>query len=244
MFDRHPRYKTSLISSPGTSVLSDTPGVFNLFGMENFNELLDELQAPKGFKKFAKKKTIEKLVNDCPKGKWLLFLAHRLNVDSQRLTLAKGLCGGTVSHMMRNDHSLNAINSAIKYGEGEITAQDLNDADNDAREALIPDKINIEYEDNGINVYKSFIYENNHPAAVAACFVADINCQAEQVAIYTAKASANFAGYNAALWDCDESAVYEARMEGKSENEMKTANICREMIGFEIIEKVNELLEE
>ena len=91
-------------------------------------EILEKLNACNEAKKWAAGKSIEDVINTCHRGDWLLWLAKKLNVDLQKITLAKGLCANTVIHLMKDDRSINAVNAAIAFGRGEITRAELDDA--------------------------------------------------------------------------------------------------------------------
>jgi hypothetical protein len=107
--------------------------------------------------------------NACPRGDWMLWIASKLNIDEKVLILAKGLCANTVRHLMKNENSLKAIDTAIAFGNGFIPKEELQ----------------LSY------------------AAAAAAYAAD-------AATY--------------------SAAYSAAADAEKENQLKTANICREIL--------------
>jgi len=139
-------------------------------------DLLRKLNACTEAYKWAGDKSVEEIVSTCHRGDWLLWLASKIDVDIQPLTLAKGHCANTVRHLMKDERSINAVDVAIKFGEGKASRKELSDA------------------------------------AAAAAYGA-----AAAAAAYAAAADA-----------------------AKRENQMRTADICREYIGELIIEKVNE----
>ncbi len=61
----------------------------------------------------------------CPRGDWMLWIAHKAGVDLRTLTLAKGLCAETVNHLMKDERSRKAVEVAIAYGRGEATDKEL-----------------------------------------------------------------------------------------------------------------------
>jgi hypothetical protein len=65
---------------------------------------------------------------NCERGDWMLWLAKRLNVDDRKLTLAKFKCANQVRHLMKDQRSLDAMDAAEKYGNGEISREELNAA--------------------------------------------------------------------------------------------------------------------
>ena len=69
---------------------------------------------------------------DCHRGDWMLWIAKRLNVDLLKLTTAKALCANTVRHLMKDERNINTIDVAIKFGKGEASIEELNNAAYDA----------------------------------------------------------------------------------------------------------------
>jgi len=104
-------------------------------------ELLLKLKACKEAVEWAGDKKAEEVIDTCHRGDWLLWLAKRLKIDNRPLTLAKGHCANTVRHLSRgerrtkdidsaeSDRVTKAIASAISYGNGEISKEELNDTD-------------------------------------------------------------------------------------------------------------------
>jgi hypothetical protein len=96
--------------------------------MKTFHQLLIELNACQDAREWAGDKTIEQVVQECHRGDWLLWLAKRVGVELQPLTLAKGHCANTVRHLMTNESSLKAVDTAIAFGEGKATREELDKA--------------------------------------------------------------------------------------------------------------------
>jgi len=46
----------------------------------------------------------------------------------RELTLAKGHCANTVRHLMKDERSIAAVDAAIAFGEGKISADELESA--------------------------------------------------------------------------------------------------------------------
>jgi len=166
-----------------------------------FSELLIKLNACKEAREWASDMFIEEIVKKCHRGDWLLWIALRVNVDKRKLTLAKAYCANTVRHLMKDERSINAIDVAIRYGNGQATDEELNTA-----------------------AYAAYAY-----AAYADAAAAD-----DAYAAYAAYAAAAYAAYADAADDAAADARNKVRME--------TADIFRQYIGNEIIQKVNELL--
>ena len=96
--------------------------------MKTFKDLLIELAACKEAMEWVEDKTIEEVLRDSWRGDWLLWLARKLDLPIQQLTLAKGRCANTVRHLMHDDRSIKAVDAAIAFGEGKITREELKDA--------------------------------------------------------------------------------------------------------------------
>jgi hypothetical protein len=98
-------------------------------------ELLIKLNACDEAIEWAGDRTIEEIVKDCYRGDWLLWLAKKIDIELQPLTLAKGHCANTVRHLMKNETSIKAVDMAIAFGEGKATMKELNNAANAAADA-------------------------------------------------------------------------------------------------------------
>ena len=93
--------------------------------MTTFHELLIDLHACRPAIYWAGDKTIEQVIAECRRGDWMLWLAKRVNIGLQPLTLAKGHCAATVLHLMKDERSRKAVQAAIDFGEGKITKAEL-----------------------------------------------------------------------------------------------------------------------
>jgi hypothetical protein len=184
--------------------------------MKTFQELLEELNACGVARDWAAAKTIEEVVAECHRGDWLLWLAFHVNVDKRKLTLAKAHCANTVRHLMKDERSLNAVDIAMAYGKGEVEHEALIVA------AFAADIAYIDNIDGIDGIIDGYCYR----AAAYAAYAAAIHNSACAAINDIANAAAYDAAYGAA----------------KSENQKQTADICREYIGQEIIEEVNEIL--
>ena len=96
--------------------------------MKTFKELLINLHACPSARIWAGDMSIEEVVEKCHRGDWLLWLAQKVNVELQKLTLAKGYCAQTVLHLMKDERSIKAVEAAIKFGNGSINKQQLQNA--------------------------------------------------------------------------------------------------------------------
>jgi hypothetical protein len=184
--------------------------------MKPFQELLIELNACEDARKWAGDKTIEQVVQECHRGDWLLWLAKRVGVELQPLTLAKGHCANTVRHLMTDERSLKAVDTAIAFGEGKATKEELDKAAVAAADAVA--------------------YAASADAYDASAYAA---------AAYAAVAAAA-ATYDAAAADAADAAAaaYAAAAAARKANQLQTADICRKYIGGLIVKNVTQMLEE
>ena len=93
-----------------------------------FTQKLKALNACSDAKQFASNKSLEEVWNTCSRGDWMLWLAKKADIDLRILTKAKALCANTVRHLMKDERSKNAIDVAIKFGNGIATLEELNTA--------------------------------------------------------------------------------------------------------------------
>lgn len=97
--------------------------------MKTLKEFLKKHNACEDGYLFAKDFTLEQFLNNCERGDWILWLFARSNPRNKKLrTLIAGHCANTVRHLMENERSKEAVDMAIKYGEGKATRKQLDDA--------------------------------------------------------------------------------------------------------------------
>ena len=77
---------------------------------------------------YEKFSTFEDAWQNCERGDWMLWIAKKMSVDIRTLTLAKGKCAETVLHLMKDERSKKAVETAISFGEGKATLKELNAA--------------------------------------------------------------------------------------------------------------------
>ena len=179
------------------------------------NKLI-ELKACQAAREWAADKTIEEIWATCHRGDWMLWLARKLNIDKRPLTLAKGLCANTVRHLMKDERSINAVDMAIKYGNGEASEGELAAA-------------------------YAAAYAAADAAAAAADDAADAYAAAADAA--DAAAAAAYAAYAAYADDADAAAdaaaayaAYAADADAaRTKSQLATAQIVRETITIDMI---------
>ena len=162
-----------------------------------------------GYKFAQSKNSLLEAWNTCERGDWLLWFAQKLGCPLQLLTLAKGKSAETVIDLMCDSRSRNAIKIAIDFGNGVATREELYAAACAAYDAAA----------NAASADAAAEY------AAKTAFYAASDC--------TADAAASAAA-NAAASDCTAAAEYDA----KKENQLKTANICREILTDFILSKL------
>ena len=177
-----------------------------------FKELLIKLYACSDAKEWASDKTIEEVVNTCHRGDWLLWLAKRVDIDIRPLTLAKARCAKTVIHLMKDQRSIDAVNIAERFGLNECTMEELSAAYTAAY--------------------------NTTTASVAAAFSATAATAATAAAAFSSTAAAAAATAAAAAANAD----YAVASDARAKNQKQTADICRDILGQLIVDRVNELL--
>ena len=97
--------------------------------MKTIDQLLTKLDACQEAKEWAKGKTFVEVYNECHRGDWLCWLFAKTNPeDVQLLTLVKGHQANTVRHLMRDKRSIKAVETAIAFGEGRATEEELRNA--------------------------------------------------------------------------------------------------------------------
>jgi hypothetical protein len=182
-------------------------------------ELLIKLNACREAIEWAGDRTIEQIVKDCDRGDWLFWLAKKIGIERQPLTLANGHCANTVRDLMKNETSIKAVDMAIAFGEGRATMEELNNAAEAASYASA--------------FYAAYADDAAEAAAEAAedYYAADAAARASFYAAYDAYAAEAAADSYAAA----------AAGAAKKQNQKETAEICRKYIGQLIIDKCNEL---
>ena len=163
-------------------------------------------------------KTYKEAWQNCERGDWMLWLAARLKVDERKLFLASGKCAETVIHLMKDQRSRDGVQAAIDYGNGLINKNQLENAAYAAASAA-----DAAY----AAAYAAYAADAADAAAYAAS-AAD--------AAYAAFAAAAYAAY--AAYDAASAATSAA---AKKNNQLLTANICREILTDAVFAKYKRL---
>ena len=169
----------------------------------------------------AKDLTLKEFLETCERSGWILWLFARTNPESlKELTLAKAHCANTVRRLMTNPRSLNAVDVAIKFGEGKATKEELAKALIDAKDFANP--YNYPWAGNTTSIFSA-----RYSAAKAAAYAADISIFAADMVGHCANSAADSAVYYAADNDDDYSAATKKKQK-------QTADICRKFLPIEI----------
>ena len=143
---------------------------------------------------------------NCERGDWMLWLAKRLKVDDRKLTLAKFKCANQVRHLMKDQRSIAALDAAERYGNGEISRDEL-DAAAAAADAADADAY--------------------------AAYAADADAADAADAAAAAAYAAAYAAHAAHAADAAADAAYDAT--ARKESLKKSADICREILTEEVL---------
>jgi hypothetical protein len=158
----------------------------------------------------------QEFYQNCNRGDWLLWLFARTNPNSlKELTLAKAHCANTVRHLMKEERSIAAVDTAIRFGEGKASKEELDAADDAAEDAAY--------------------------AAYAAAYAADAAAADAAYAAYAAAYAADAAdaaAEAAAAADAAEAAAAadaaDAADAARTQNRQLTADIVRKYLPLEI----------
>ena len=93
-----------------------------------FKEELHKLHVCKEAIEWVGDRTLEQAWNECERGDWMLWLAQTTGVDLRILTLAKARCAKLVIHLMKDERSRKAVEIAERFGLGEATREELDEA--------------------------------------------------------------------------------------------------------------------
>jgi hypothetical protein len=187
--------------------------------MKTLKEFLKKHNACEDGYLFAKDFTLEQFLNNCERGDWILWLFARSNPRNKKLrTLIAGHCANTVRHLMENERSKEAVDMAIKYGEGKATRKQLDDA-YDAYAAADAAAATTA----AAAAYDAYAAADAANAADAAAATAADAAAATAAAATTAAAAA-------AAYDAYAATIAAAR----KKNQKLTADICRKYLPIEI----------
>ena len=131
-----------------------------------FKEELQKLNACEEAIEWVGDRTLEQAWNECERGDWMLWFAQMKRVDIRKITLAKARFVRLVMHLMKDERNRNAVEVAERFGLGEATREELEEARATADDAA-NDAVADAAED-ASSVYASFATTY---ATIAACAV-------------------------------------------------------------------------
>ena len=173
----------------------------------------------------ATQKNYKEAWQNCERGDWMLWLAKRLKVDDRKLTLAKFKCANQVRHLIKDQRSIAALDAAEKYGNGEISRDELNAAAAAAYAVAA-------YAAADAAVAAAAAYADA-AVAVAAAY-ADAAVAVAAAAAYAA-ADAAVAVAAADAYAAADAAVAVAAADAYKESLKKSADFCREILTEEVL---------
>ena len=171
--------------------------------------------------------TFEQAWNACPRGDWMMWIAAKAGVDKRTLTLAKGLCAETVIHLMMDKRSVKAVQTTITYGKGEATDQELAAAAATADAAAWAAAYTAAADADAVAYAAAYTAATAAATADAAAYAAAYTAAAADAAAYAAAAAAAYAAADADAADA------------RKENQLKTANICREVLTEQVLKLIS-----
>jgi predicted metal-binding transcription factor (methanogenesis marker protein 9) len=177
---------------------------------KEFMTLLQSYSACSDACEWAAGKTWEEVYTTCNRGDWLLWLFKKTNPTKVReITLAKGNCANLARQWMKDKRSTDAVDMAIRFGEGNATGEELAAAAADA----------------------------TYAAYAAADAYADADDADDADAAATdAAADAAYAAADAYASAAADAADAYADADARKESLQKSADICRKYLPIEIWE--------
>jgi hypothetical protein len=146
----------------------------------------------------------------------MLWLAKKLKVDDRKLTLAKFKCANQVRHLMKDKRSIAALDAAERYGNGEISRDELNAA-YAAAYAAASDAVTAYAAYAAADAVTAYAAASDAAADAAyAAYAAASDAAADAVTAYAAYAAADAAAT-------------------RKESLRKSADFCREILTDEIL---------
>ena len=191
--------------------------------MEKLKHKLLKLKACNEAVIWSNGKNINEVWETCPRGDWMLWLFSRTNPDNIKLlTLAKGHCANTVRHLMNDQRSIDAVDAAINFGNGEISIDELNVFAKESYSAYVAACYVSSYATDAANAAHCALAILDSASAFASASAAESDGFIK--AIDNAKPNG---GNGSAYW----LAIYDIEAEtAKKANQLLTADICRKYL--------------
>jgi hypothetical protein len=91
-----------------------------------FKQKLIKIKACEEAIKWVGDRTMKEAFRDCPRADWILWAHEKFFPEKKReRILAAAHCANTIRHLMQDDRSKKAVDTAIAYGEGKATEEEL-----------------------------------------------------------------------------------------------------------------------
>jgi hypothetical protein len=194
---------------------------------------LKQLGACSSAKEWAiEQKSPAKAWKNCNRGDWMLWIAKRLDVNDKKLTLAKATCVKQIEHLLKDQRSIDALQGCFDYVEGRITRSELNDL---AAAAYAVTGSNADAA--SYTAAYAVTGSNADAASYTASYAAAYAASAAYAAYASAAASAAYAAYAAAYAAAANAATADDDAAARDKSLKKSANICREILTDEVLEK-------
>lgn len=100
-----------------------------------FTEKLKELHACEDAVEWAEGKTWQEVYQTCERGDWLAWLFVHLHPEDKRRYIIAGKFALAVKHLMKDERSVKACETAIAHGRGEASEEELRVASGAAMDA-------------------------------------------------------------------------------------------------------------
>ena len=179
---------------------------------------------------------------NCERGDWMLWLAKRLNVDDKKLTMAKAMCAKQVEHLMKDQRSKDALQACFDYANGKITRKELNDTAIAANANAANANAANTNAANANAAYAAYAAAYAAYAAAYAAYAAYANAaNANAANAIAAYAAVNAIAAYAAVNTTANTAVAAYAAYVRKDSLKKSADICREYLTDEVIEKYKKL---
>lgn len=75
--------------------------------------------------------------NDCQEVYLMFWIACKLDVNERTTMLAKGYCAKAGIHLMKDERSINAVKTAIRFGRYRATVEEVHKAADEAFKAFL-----------------------------------------------------------------------------------------------------------
>ncbi len=94
-----------------------------------FDEVIEPPYPQEGLKSWAYEKTLRQIIDEIDREDWLLWILSKvLGVKSPIFIKIKAECANVIANIIKNTDVLYAIEISIKYGNGECTEQEYENA--------------------------------------------------------------------------------------------------------------------